>query len=702
MNTKSNILYRTYFVFGILLIVSLLIVWKIVDTQYFDGAYWKKVGDNFTLAQRKIIAERGNIYTYDGRMLATTIPTFNLFMDTKAEGLLDTVWNQKIDSLAQALAAKLTVKTATEWKLALNDARESGKRFFPIARKVSFLDFKLIKSFPIFNLSKNQSGLIVEQENTRKMPFGFLAQRTIGYIRDSGKLKVGIEGRFNEELTGENKEIVMQKVAGGIYMPLEEQSEFGAKPGLDIYTTLDVNLQDLAESSLEKTLKKFQAKHGSVILMNIKTGEIKAIANLGKFQVKGDSEIQYVENYNYAIGEPNEPGSVIKLASVMALLEDGFCDENYKIDLSKGRYKYYNAEMIDAHPKDATVTLSEAFKMSSNVGISKPIFKFYSSDKDKFYAKLEQFNLTKPIGIEIVGEVPPQIKKPKEWSGVSLPWMSIGYEMKLTPLQILTFYAAVANNGKMMKPFLVKEIRDNSNIIETFRPEIINDRIAKKETIIAVKKMLEKVVDSGTASNIKSYYSIAGKTGTNLLTSNKIGYKEKFYQSSFVGYFPAENPLYACIVVVNSPNNAIGFYGNVVAAPVFKDIADRIYATDIKIHKELLQKNPITSLGLKTFKGFKEDIVSIGKKLGWNTILGDSSPEWGTAVVSKKNIVLKPSFSTAKLMPNLKDMSVKDAVYILENMGAKVTIQGKGKITDQSIKPGERIFKGSYVKIYLG
>jgi len=679
-----------------------MIVWKVLDTQYFDGGYWKKLGDDISLVKRKIIAERGNIYTYDGRMLATTIPTFNLFMDTKAEGLKEELWNQKIDSLALALATKFKDKSAEEWKEELTDARESGKRYYPIAKKISFLDFKQIKSFPIFNLSKNKSGLIVEQENSRKMPFGFLAQRTIGYIRDSGKLKVGIEGRYNEELTGENKELVMQKVAGGIFMPVNEQSEFGAKPGLDIITTLDVNLQDLAESSLEKTLKKFQAKHGSVILMNIKTGEIKAIANLGKFKPKDANEVKYIEDFNYAIGEPNEPGSVIKLASVMALLEDGFCDENYKIDLSKGRYKYYNAEMIDAHPKDATVTLSEAFKMSSNVGISKPIFKFYSADKDKFYAKLEQFNLTKPIGIEIVGEVAPQIKKPKEWSGVSLPWMSIGYEMKLTPLQILTFYAAVANEGKMMKPYLVKEIRDNSNVIEVFKPEVINNKIAKKETISVVKKMLEKVVDSGTASNIKSYYSIAGKTGTNLLTTRKNGYKEKFYQASFVGYFPAENPLYACIVVVNSPNNSIGFYGNVVAAPVFKDIADRIYATDIKIHKELLQKSPIASLGIKTFKGFKEDIISIGKNLGWNTILGNSSSEWGTAVVSKKNVVLKPTFSNSKLMPNLKDMSVKDAVYILENMGARVTVQGKGKITDQSIKPGEKIFKGSYVKIYLG
>jgi cell division protein FtsI (penicillin-binding protein 3) len=679
-----------------------MIVWKVLDTQYFDGGYWKKMGDDISLVKRKIIAERGNIYTYDGRMLATTIPTFNLFMDTKAEGLKEELWNQKIDSLAWALSTKFKDKSAAQWKEELTDARESGKRYYPIAKKISFLDFKQIKSFPIFNLSKNKSGLIVEQENSRKMPFGFLAQRTIGYIRDSGKYKVGIEGRYNEELTGENKELLMQKVAGGIFMPVNEQSEFGAKPGLDIVTTLDINLQDLAESSLERTLKKFQAKHGSVILMNIKTGEIKAIANLGKFKPKDANEVKYIEDYNYAIGEPNEPGSVIKLASVMALLEDGFCDENYKIDLSKGRYKYYNAEMIDAHPKDATVTLKEAFKMSSNVGISKPIFKFYSADKDKFYAKLEQFNLTKPIGIEIVGEVAPQIKKPKEWTGVSLPWMSIGYEMKLTPLQILTFYAAVANEGKMMKPYLVKEVRDNSNVLETFKPEVISDRIAKKETISAVKKMLENVVDSGTASNIKSYYSIAGKTGTNLLTTRKNGYKEKYYQASFVGYFPAENPLYACIVVVNSPNNSIGFYGNVVAAPVFKDIADRIYATDIKIHKELLQKSPIASLGIKTFKGFKEDIISIGKNLGWNTILGNSSFEWGTAVVSKKNVVLKPTFSNSKLMPNLKDMSVKDAVYILENMGAKVTVQGKGKITDQSIKPGEKIFKGSYVKIYLG
>lgn len=656
------------------------------------------MSDDLSLFERKIEAERGNIYTYDGRILATTIPTFELRMDTKAGGLTDTLWNKNIDSLCIMMASVLPEKSAETWKNELTEARNKGIRHMLLARKVPFQSYQKLKTFPLFRLGKNKSGLIVIQNNTRKMPFGMLAQRTIGYIRDSGKYKVGIEGRFNEELSGENKEIIMQKVAGGVYMPVNEDSEFGSKPGLDIYTTLDVNLQDVAENSLLNTVKKYNADHGSVVLMNIKTGEIKAIANIGKM-----SNNTYGEAMNYAVGEANEPGSVMKLASVMALLDEGFCDENTMIDFENGKKKYYDKVMNDAHPVSGTYTLAYAFKNSSNVGISKPVFKHFSNKKELYYNKLEQYHLTKPLGIGISGEKAPIIKSYKDWTGVSLPWLAIGYEIQVTPMQILALYAAVANNGTMMKPYLVREIKDNNEVIESFQPEVLNKQICKSETLIAVRKMLESVVDSGTASNIRnSNYKIAGKTGTNLIASSKHGYKIKKYQASFVGYFPANNPVYAGIVVINDPDQKIDFYGSGVAAPVFKDIADRLYTTDVDIHPTLNRSKTSDFLGIETFKGLKYEILQVSKKLGWKTLSNDSVSDWSSAVVNKNRLVLKPNFYTSKRMPNLKNMGLKDAIYLIESMGGRVIIEGKGKVIGQSLMPGEIIYKGTVVKLNLG
>ena len=672
-------------------------IYKIIQLQTAHDGYWRKLGDDLTLFQVKIEAERGNIFTEDSRILATTIPTFELRMDTKADGLTDTIWRRHVDSLSLLLSYYLPEKSSEAWKTYLIEARASKARHLLLAKNVQFQDFKKIREIPLFKLGKNKSGFITIQSNTRKLPFGELAKRSIGYVSSNGKTMIGIEGLLNEELAGENREVLMQKVAVGVYMPVNDNSEFGSKPGLDVYTTIDVNLQDITEASLYKSVVYHKADHGSAILMNVKTGEIKAIANIGKTKSG-----EYKEIENYAIKELNEPGSVIKLASVMALIDEGYCDENTLIDLGNGEQKYYDLTLKDDHPIKGQVTLAKALELSSNVGISKPVYKYFHKNKDEYFEKLEQFHLTKPYGLGFKGESVPDLKPVKDWSGVTLPWLSIGYEIRVTPLQVLGLYAAVANNGKLMRPYIIKEIRDNDKVIKSFESKVLNKQIAKPSTIVAVRKMLEGVVDSGTASNIRNqYYKIAGKTGTNLIADRKTGFKVKRYQASFVGYFPAQNPLYACIVVVNKPDINIGYYGSSVAAPVFKDIADRLYSTDESIHPTLVKNK--NELFLSTFKGLKTEVDRIADYFDWNILSNDVNSDLVTAISSKNKVVVKPNYYSSKsVMPNVVQLNVRDAVYLLESMGLRVRVEGKGKVKSQSVPPGERIWRGEEVKIALG
>ena len=683
--------------FALLILLSGFYIYKIYDLHVCQDGYWRKLGDDLTLFQVRIEAERGNIYTHDGRVLATTIPTFELRMDTKADGLTDTIWKKHIDTLCTKLSIYLPEMTANEWKDYLVEARSKRMRHLLLSKNISFQTFKKIREIPLFQLGKNKSGFITIQSNTRKFPFGELAKRTIGYASSTHNHFVGIEGQFNEDLAGENKEVLMQKVAGGVYMPVNDNSEFGSKPGLDVYTTIDINLQDITEASLMKSVQKFNADHGSAILMNVKTGEIKAIANIGKNK-KGE----YHEILNYAINELNAPGSVMKLASVMALIDEGYCDENTEIDLGNGEEKFFDVTLRDDHKLLGKVSLAKAFEVSSNVGISKPVFKYFHNDKERYYEILEKFHLTKSYNLGLKGESTPDLKPTKEWTGVTLPFLSIGYEIRTTPLQILGLYAAVANNGKLMKPYLIKEIRDNDKVVERFEPVVLEKQIAKPSTITAVRKMLESVVDSGTASNIRNKnYKIAGKTGTNLLAEDNQGFKVKKYQASFVGYFPANNPTYACIIVVNKPDITKGYYGREVAAPVFKDIADRLYSTDKDIHPPLSSNS--NGLGIHTMIGLKNEIVRIAKHFNWDMIQPNTNSEWTTVISDKNRLVIKPSyFSSKATMPSVVNMNLRDALYLLESMGLKVTVEGKGKVINQSLKVGEKVWKGTQVKIYLG
>lgn len=685
-------------VFGLLVALSISICWRVISLQTEHDGYWRSLGEDLTLFQVKIEAERGNIYTHDGRILATTIPTFELRMDTKANGLTDQLWAKHIDSLSLLMSYYLPEKSYMGWKEFFNQSRSEKARHLLLSKHVTFQEFKKIRNIPLFKLGKNKSGFITIQSNSRKLPFGDLARRTIGYISPSSGTKIGIEGMENENLAGENRELLMQKVAGGIYMPVNDNSEFGSKPGLDIYTTLDVNLQDVTEASLMKSVSRFNADHGSAILMNVKTGEIKAIANIGKTK-----NGEYKEIYNYAINELHEPGSVMKLASVMALLDNGYCDEETQIDLENGEKKYFDLVLKDDHPIEGSVTLKKAFELSSNVGISKQVYKHFNDKREDFYQFLKKIHMTEPYGMGIQGESAPILSEPKQWTGVTLPWLSIGYEIRVTPLQVLGLYAAVANNGALMKPYIIKEVRDNEQVIEQHKSQVLIKQICKPSTIISVRKMLEGVVDSGTASNIRNNnYKIAGKTGTNLLSNGKFGFQQKQYQASFVGYFPANNPVYACIVVVNKPDVNIGYHGSVCAAPVFKAIADRLYTTDISIHPTLsLDQNKF--LTLSSFLGTKTEVMKIAEYFGWKTLKSDIKSDWATVTTSNNNLIIHPSFIQSKnRMPSVIHMNLKDAVYLLESMGMTVYVDGKGKVVNQSLKAGEPVFKGTQVRLLLG
>jgi cell division protein FtsI (penicillin-binding protein 3) len=565
-----------------------------------------------------------------------------------------------------------------------------------LAKGLNYPQLKELKTWPLFKLGRYKSGLIVVQNNNRKMPYGILAQRTIGYIRDAEKVKVGIEGKFNDQLAGAKGLRKVMKMGGGVYKPLDEQEDLGAKPGLDVYSTIDINLQDVAEHSLMKSLKQFKAEHGCAVLMNIKTGEINAMANLTR------KDTSYIESYNYAVGEKMEPGSVFKLASVISLLENNYADENTKVDLGNGSVKYYTSTMTDVHIHPGLHTLKEVFEMSSNVGISKLVTKYFGNDKEKFYNQLEKLNLTNPVGIDITGEPNPEIRNVKQWSGISLPWISIGYEVRLTPLQILNLYAAIANNGVQMRPHLIKAVKENDKFIEQTEPLIMNEKICSDATIVRLRKMLEGVVDSGTASNIRSKdYKIAGKTGTNLIANSNTRYSDKVYQGTFVGYFPANDPVYACIVVVNNPDNKLGFYGGTVAAPVFRDIADKIYSNEIAIHKEMGKKLQPHNLPMMTY-GSKADVKEIADGFGSEVNVDDIAEEYVSADIASKNSSSKSITAQRNVMPNIQNMNLKDAIYILENRGLKVMMSGKGKVRGQSIAPGVAIKKGMVVSLVLG
>ena len=588
----KQIMYRSYLLVFSLFIFSILLIGKLIHLQFSQGEKYRELASNRTLKNDILQPSMGNIYADDGSIMATSVARYEIRWDAAVPS--KTIYQSNKNDLAKGLA---TIIDGDEDFILrnLDKAVSKKNRYLLIAKGLSYSEQKRIKKLPIFKLSSNKGGVIIEQKIFREHPLGKIAERTIGYeIQDKeGKfIRVGLEGAFGQYLKGEEGRRLKQKIAGGQWKPINDNNEKEPTEGFDIHTTINVNIQDIAHTALLEQLEKFEADHGCVVIIETSTGKVKAIANLGRTEVG-----TYYEKLNYALGEAHEPGSTFKLVSMIAALEDKIIDENTPIKTGNGELIFYGKYKVRDSKKGGygTIPAGKVFEVSSNTGIVKIIHDNYKNNPKKFVDRLYNMGINKPLGLPIRGEGKPKIPYPNDsdWDGLDLPWMAYGYGVAMTPLQTLTFYNAIANNGEMVKPRFIEKIGViGESPQQIFGKEILNPSICSQSTIEKVKNMMFNVVDKewGTAHKIKDKdFTIAGKTGTCQVDYNRTG-KEVQYISSFVGYFPANQPEYSCIVVIHRPNKLLGYYGSTVAAPVFKKIAKKIYtATPKKVHVDLDQ-----------------------------------------------------------------------------------------------------------------
>ncbi len=699
MSIRDNILLRVYLAFGLIVLFAAAVVIKLGHVQFIQGEKWKAMADSISVKEFEIEAARGNIYSIDGSLLATSVPEYELRMDLFAGGIQeDEIFYAKVDSLALKLSQFFGDKSSKEYSRLLRKARQDTARYLLIKRKVSYQDLKVVRTFPLYNIGKHTGGLVAIQKNKRILPFKSLAARTIGYYNENVKNPVGLEGAFGNYINGEKGKQIMQRISGGVWMPINPEAEIAPKEGADIISTIDINLQDLAQNALEERLIQTNSHHGTVIIMEVKTGEVRAIANFTKVR-----EGVYAEQFNYAIAGNQDPGSTFKLASYMALLEDKKVDTNTLV--RTGWYQIPGKRITDSHPKDEMVTVKRAFEESSNAAIAKMINDSYGANPQEFTDHLYNWHFNKKLGLQIAGEANPVVKSPKtnkSWHKyMTLPQMAYGYEMELTPLKMLTFYNGVANDGKMVAPLFVKEIRRLGNPIEQFEPVVLNEKLCSYETLAKLKDMMVGVVENGSGKTVikNPLYKIAGKTGTAQVADKNLGYKaRRQYQASFVGYFPADKPKYSMIVVINDPKGE--YYGALVAGPVFRKIADRIYASDTEMYTKV-STNLVGNTKLpETKAGHSKATAQVYKAFGIKPLYA-SNTNYFKVIDSTSGLAIKEVEAVPGRMPNVEGMGLRDAMYLLGNAGLKARVKGSGKVYVQSIQAGNQIRKGEYVHLEL-
>ena len=709
MSLKKDILWRVGMIYLVFLCFGLWIISKVVYMQTFERDRWKEEARKATLKNVIISSNRGNIYATDGRLLATSIPYYQIRMDLKATGLTDRIFYAGVDSLAICLYHLFkdgSSKTIREYRNDLIAARKRGERFYLIKDKVNYLQLQQVKKFPIFRHGRYKGGLIYIQKDLRVRPHENLAARFIGFTtHDKRGNTVGIEGAYNDQLSGIQGIALKQRLPGNVWMPVSDKNQVDPKDGMDVYTTIDINFQDVAEKALRKQLISQEADHGTAVLMEVETGKIRAIANLGK-----DNYGRYRELQNYAVAESVEPGSTFKLPVIMAALEDGYIDLQDTVDTRNGVLKYYDKVIRDDNYRKGgygKINVQRAFEVSSNVAMVQIITRTYKNREHHFIDRLCNMKLNEKTGAEIKGEGTPYIKYPQDkyWSGISLAMMSHGYEVRLTPLQMLTFYNAIANNGRMVKPKFVDELRFHGRLVKSFDTEIIDHSICSKTTLNKAKILLRGVVENGTAKNLNiPDFTIAGKTGTSQIFNVESGtYRSEngiSYQSSFVGYFPAEKPKYSCIVIISSPSKSI-YHGNVVAGPVFLEIARKVHSLDFDYVYAAVPEKPV-SVDLPYSKdGLKTELIEIADGLDITIAENDLATDWVSTTKKESVIELNDKQMIPNLVPDVVMMGAKDAVFLLENAGFKVIVKGRGSVKSQSIAPGTRIKKGDIIELEM-
>jgi cell division protein FtsI (penicillin-binding protein 3) len=696
MNIKKSILTRVYISFLLMVVFGVFIIAKIAKLQFVEKDKWEALSKEQSIRFNEVEASRGNVYSDNGQLLAASLPRFDVYWDSKASGIDKALFEAKVDSLAYLLSIYFGQKNEQDWRRELKNSRAKGRRYVKLKSGIGFSMAKRIKTWPIFRQGKYKGGLILEEKSARKLPYGLLAARTIGFSRET--YHVGIEGAYDSILKGVKGQRLEEKMYGGVWKPIEDENRIDPKDGLDVYTTIDVELQDVAEDALYRTLVKNNAHHGCVVLLEVETGAIKAIANLER-----QSDGSYAETYNYAIGESTDPGSTFKLMSFMALLEDGKAKLSDSIDLEGGKTKYYDQVMVDASPpKSNYQTLRRCFELSSNVGTSKAVYAAYKDHPEDYIKHIKKAHLDRPLGFEIKGESTPTIKTPggQGWSGTTLPWMSIGYEVLLNPMQIACFYNAIANNGKMMKPYIISGIKDAGISVVKVKPEVLVKSICSKNTARQLQGLMQGVVDSGTATNLKDLgLKVAGKTGTAQFSLGSQGFSKTSHTASFAGYFPAHNPKYTCYVVVNRPSAGI-YYGSLVAGPVFREIADKVYAS--VAFSVPIQNKEETSQIPSVKGGYTVEARAVLNKMGISSHPNqDSWPEWGSTSLRGLAVEFTEKVPVASKVPNVYGWGLRDAIYILESRGLKVNVIGYGKVYSQSITAGSLIIKGSTIQLRL-
>ena len=696
MNIKKSILLRVRVAFLAVMLFAVAVIAKIGHIQFAEGKKWADMGERISFDYKRVKATRGNIYSDNGSLLATSLPFYKIAFDATLSK--EEVFKKGVDSLAWHLATFFRDRSKQEYKRMLIDARETGKQYIVLSRtRIDYQDKKAMMEWPIFREGRLRGGAIFEKVDVRYRPFSNLSQRTVGYVNENDK-GAGLEYSFNEHLGGQDGYAYYQKIAGGIWKPIFDANNVKAVDGLDIQTTLDINLQDVAETALHKAMRQHDADDGLVVVMEVETGEVKAISNLSS-----DAKGNFFERFNFAAGMNFEPGSTFKLVTMMALLEDTNMELTDSIDTGNGEFMFYNKTVRD-HEEGGLgrVTVQEAFEHSSNVAMAKLVDKYFGVKPQKFVEYVDKLHLSKPLGIQIAGEPTPRIKRPGEkgWSGISLPWMSHGYGLEFTPLHTLALYNAVANDGVMIKPVFVRATKKADEEDETYKTDVLSSKVCSGSTLNKLKLLLEGVVERGTAKNIKgTHYRIAGKTGTAQILDK--GRYTKKYITSFVGYFPAHAPRYSAIVLIKNPRGWYQ-YGSSVAAPVFKEIADNIYARDIKLHLPMEEKKFSKTEVLPVIRaGRQEELTMLCSELGISTHT-QTEEEWVRSSRSGTSVNWKKNITGRDIVPDVMGMTFRDALFLLEKSGLKVFYEGKGRVVTQSLNPGGRISKGDRIFIRLG
>ena len=703
MDVKRDILWRVYLSFILIVLVCILIIGKAFYIQQVQGKYWRSLSDSLHQRIIEIPAARGTIYSEDGQMLSTNIPQFDIYIDFRVSPLHEKsglLFRTHIDSLSLSLADLFKDKSAEKYKEELTQAYEASVGNYELRKKISYREYLQLVKFPLFKLGRYKSGMIAEEKNIRLNPYENIGYRTIGLARDENK--VGLEKSYDTVLNGRNGRQLVRAIAGGVTVPVQEgEFEIAPETGKDIVSTIDVFIQEVTEKALMNMMLKNEAQTGVAIVMEVKTGKIKAIANLGKV-----GEGKYAEDLNYAI-TPTEPGSTFKLVTLLSALEDGKVNLNSRVNLEGGTWKVAGQTVYDSekHGKfDASVL--EAFEESSNVGMAKIAMAHYSNNVNVYFKHLTKLRLDSTSGIDLVGERQPRLVKPgsRLWGPTTLPWMAFGYNIEITPLQTLNLYNSIANNGVMMRPYLVNSIQEEGKKIKSFYPTVYNAQLCKPSTVKDLRTALEGVCINGTAKKlfVNSLYKVAGKTGTAKVANGNKGYGEGIFQSSFAGYFPADNPQYTIVVIIKNKPHAANFYGASVAGPVFKEIADRLYSTYIQNKLDIAPVFAVKDSSLFNYSISKTSLQTIAKQL--SIAYQDSSiasNNWIQLEGKGKNLKAATQVFSDTTMPNMTGMKLQDALWLCEKKGLLVKCVGKGKVVKQSIAQGETIIKGQQIQIDL-